>query len=195
MKKYNAAYILIQILIVIVLGVGSGFAFVYLTHMKNPLASGIAFSIIFLFFFWLIAMSTTNAYSGKIAKKTLNSETEAQHFEKCSTFITKDSFTLGQILKIDAPTGRVAYISFQNPKQCQIVHASELTNISSSYIKGPFGGTRYVYFQFYYKNKRVRFATFTSRNMYSLSSRQVLEGISKADMFRDILLAAQRTQG
>ncbi len=194
MKKYNATYILIQILIVIALGVGSGFAFVYLTHMKNPLASGIAFSIIFLFFFWLIAMMATNSYSGMIAKKTMKRELESQHFDNCSTFTASASFTLGQIIKVDVPTGRVAYISFQNPKHCQIVFANELSNIKSSYIKGPFGGTRYVYFEFYYQNKRVRFATFTSRNMYSLSSKQVLEGISKADMFRDILLVAQKPQ-
>ncbi|MBO4687429.1 MAG: hypothetical protein J5636_02865 [Clostridiales bacterium] len=195
MKKYSAKYILTQILIYTVIGVAAGTALPYFTHMKPLLSSAIAFSIIALFFLWLVSMSATNSYSGKIARKTMQKGAEAEQFGQCSTFTAAAPYTLGQILKIDSKTGRVAYVSYQNPKQFQLVHARELTNITSSYVKGPFGGTRYVYFEFYYKNKRVRFATFTSRSMYSLKSKQVLEAISKGDMFRDILLRAQTIQG
>lgn len=41
-------------------------------------------------------------------------------------------------------------------------------------------------------NKRLRIPTFTSRNMYSLQSSEVLEGISKGDMFCEIITNAQK---
>ena len=93
--------------------------------------------------------------------------------------------------RIDESAGRIAYVSYQNPYEFQMVSAKDITNIKSSYIKGPLGGTRYVYFEFYYNNKKVRIPTFTSRNIYSLKSQEVLEGISKADAFCDILVHAQ----
>ena len=195
MKKYSAVYIWKQILIFVGLSVGLGIALPFLTHMKNPKSSAIGCTVIFLFLFGMFPLFAANDYSRKRAKKTMKKGAEEQHFDKCSTFTADAAHTLGQILKVDMQTGRIAYVSYQNPKQFQTAHARDLTNITSSYVRGPFGGTRYVYFEFYYKNKRVRLATFTSRSMYSLKSRQVLEAISKADMFRDILLHAQQIQG
>lgn len=73
----------------------------------------------------------------------------------------------------------------------QMVEAKELTDIESSYKKAPLGGTSYVYFAFKYNNKKVVIPTFTASNVYSLQSPAVLEGISKADAFCDLLKNAQ----
>ena len=69
---------------------------------------------------------------------------------------------------------------------------TNISNVRTYYIKGPFGGTRYVCFEFIYQNKRVRIPTFTSRNMYSMESEEVLTALSKADTFCEILENAKR---
>ncbi len=66
--------------------------------------------------------------------------------------------------------------------------------VFGNYKKEPLGGTQYVYFEFYYNNKRVRIPTFTASNVYSLQSQAVLEGISKADAFCDLLTNAQKVE-
>ena len=92
---------------------------------------------------------------------------------------------------IDEETGKIGYVSYLNPKEFQLLSAANITDIKSSYVKGPLGGTSYVYFEFFYNKQKVRIPTFTSNNTYSLESSEVLEGISKADTFAEILTNAQ----
>lgn len=132
-----------------------------------------------------------NSIMGKIARKTMEKHCKKENFEEYSTFITDGSFTSGAIIRIEEKKGRIAYVSYQNPYEFQMVSVKDIENIQSSYIKGALGGTRYVYFEFYYNKKRVRIPTFTSRNVYSLNSSEVLEGISKADAFCDMLINAK----
>ena len=73
-----------------------------------------------------------------------------------------------------------------------MISAKNITDIKSDYMKGPLGGTRYVYFQFVYEGKCTKVPTFTSRNMYSLKSAEVMEAISKADTYAELL---ERTKG
>ena len=195
MKKVDVKFLLVQVLIIAVLSVvvGIGVSIALSGEDKeNMIIGGIRLAPIFFFIlgFWYMAFS--NTFTGIIAKKTMKVNAEKENFENSSTFITAGSFTLGAIVKIDEATGRVAYVSYQNPKEFQMVHAKELTKIESSYKKAPLGGTSYVYFQFYYKNKKVRIPTFTASNVYSLKSKEVLEGISKADAFCDLLKNAQQ---
>ena len=106
-------------------------------------------------------------------------------------FTNKNTGTCGCVFRIDESSGRVAYVSAMNPFQFQMCHAKDLVDINSSYMKGPFGGTRYVYFTFCYKNKRIKIPTFTSRNMYSLGSSYVQEGLGKAQDICNLLLKLQ----
>ena len=99
------------------------------------------------------------------AKRTMKKHSEEEGFGKAYTYTNKNTGTCGCVLAIDESSGRVAYVSALNPFQFQMCHANDLTDLQSSYIKGPFGGTRYVYFTFCYKNKRIKIPTFTSRNM------------------------------
>lgn len=191
MKKFDAKFLLIQAAILLGISVIAGFIISISMGAVDILSAAIGFAVMILFMLFLFYLMFSNSITGSIARKTMEKHSEEENFEDYSTFVSGGSATVGSILRIDAKTGRIAYVSYQNPYEFQMASAKELTNINSSYIKGPLGGTRYVYFEFYYKNKRVRIPTFTARNVYSLKSAEVLEGISKADAFRDLLVHAQ----
>lgn len=74
-----------------------------------------------------------------------------------------------------------------------MISAKDISNIRSSYIKGPLGGTSYVYFEFFYNKKRTRVPTFTSNQAFSMNSSEVITAISKADAYCEILENAKNT--
>ena len=86
----------------------------------------------------------------------------------------------------------MAYVSVHNPFRFQAADVKDLTDVSSGYVEGPFGGTRYVYYQFVYKNKRMRIPTFTAKNMHLLSATIVKDAISKAECFSDSVQKLQK---
>ncbi len=192
MKKIDVKFLLLQVVILIAVSTIIGIIISAVVGGVNPIVGGLRTMPLFLFFVAMAYGVFGNMFTGPIARKTMEKHSKKENFEKSSTFVTDDSFTIGAIVKIDENTGRVAYVSYGNPYEFQMVQAKELTNIKSSYMKAPMGGTRYVYFEFYYNNKRVRIPTFTSRYVFSLQSQAVLEGISKADAFCDLLTNAQK---
>lgn len=191
MNKFDAKFLLIQGAIILGISVIAGFLISFFMDPVDIVFATEMFASMILFLLLLCYGFFGNIITGSIAKKTMEKHSAEEKFENYSTFVTDGSFTAGAIIRIDESAGRIAYVSYQNPYEFQMVSAKDITNIKSSYIKGPLGGTRYVYFEFYYNNKKVRIPTFTSRNMYSLKSQEVLEGISKADAFCDILVHAQ----
>lgn len=192
MKRIDVKFVLLQVVILVAVSTIIGIIISAVIGGVNPIVGGLRTMPLFLFFVAMIYGALGNMFTGPIARKTMEKHSKKENFEKSSTFVTDGSFTIGAIVKIDENTGRVAYVSNWNPYEFQIVQAKDLTNIKSSYIKAPLGGTQYVYFEFYYKNKRVRIPTFTSRYVFSLQSQAVLEGISKADAFCDLLTNAQK---
>jgi len=135
-------------------------------------------------FIWNIS---TNKFTQRIMEKTIAENAEANGFYNCSTFTTHNA-----ILKIDAEHGKIAYVCNLNPTEFQVISAKNITDIKSDYQKAPLGGTAYVYFQFVYEGVRIRIPTFTAIHcVYSLQSAEVLEGISKADAYAELL---QRTK-
>ncbi len=194
MKRIDVKFLLLQVVILVAVSMIIGIIVSVVIGGVNPIIGGFRIMPLFLFFVSMIYGVFGNMFTGPIARKTMEKHSKKENFEKSSTFITDGSFTIGAVVKIDENTGRVAYVSYWNPYEFQMVQAKELTNIKSSYIKAPLGGTQYVYFEFYYNNKRVRIPTFTARNVYSLQSEAVLEGISKADAFCDLLTNAQKVE-
>lgn len=192
LKRIDTKFLLIQAAILCGVSWIIGIVISVVTGGKAPIIEGFRVMPMFLFFAVLIYGAAGNLFTGTIAKKTMEENAKKENFGKSSTFVTAGSFTIGAIVMIDENTGRVAYVSYWNPYEFQMVQAKDLTNIKSDYIKAPLGGTQYVYFEFYYKNKRVRIPTFTASNVYSLQSSEVLEGISKADTFCDLLKQAQK---
>ena len=191
MKRIDAKFLVVQVVILLVVSMLIGVVISLVTGGENPIVEGYRTMPLFFFFVALMYVGFGNGITGVIAEKTMEKNARKENFERSSTFVTDGSFTIGSIVKIDEDTGRVAYVSYQNPFEFQLTHARLLTNIKSDYIKSPLGGTSYVYFEFYYKDKRVRIPTFTASNVYSLQSEAVLEGISKADAFCDLLTNAQ----
>ncbi len=194
MKRIDVKFLLLQVVILVAVSMMIGIIVSVVIGGVNPIVGGFRIMPLFLFFVAMFYGVFGNMFTGPIAKKTMEKHSKKENFERSSTFITDGSFTVGAVVKIDENTGRVAYVSYWNPYEFQMVQAKELTNIKSSYIKAPLGGTQYVYFEFYYNNRRVRIPTFTASNVYSLQSEAVLEGISKADAFCDLLTNAQKVE-
>ena len=191
MKKVDGKFLLIQALIILAVSLVVSIGVTIAMGASNPVVAGFNMLPFFFVVLGLFYLVFCNAFLGGIAKKTMEQNCEKENFNNYSTFITNGSFTIGSIIRIDEETGRVAFVSYQNPHEFQMAHAKDLTNIESTYKKAPLGGTSYVYFAFSYNNKKVVIPTFTASNVYSLQSKEVLEGISKADAFCDILKNAQ----
>lgn len=140
-------------------------------------------SLMYLFIFNI----DTNVITKRIMDKTIVRNAEANGFGCCSTFITHNA-----VLMINEQTGKIAYVCNLNPTEFQVISARDITDIKSDYNKAPMGGTTYVYFQFVYRGTRIRIPTFTAIHcVYSLQSGEVLEGISKADAYAELLERAK----
>lgn len=74
-----------------------------------------------------------------------------------------------------------------NPKEFQIAEAKDLSNIRTGTQGGALGGVTMVYFAFEYKGVTTKVHTFMTNGSYSKTSEEVLEEISKADMYVDML--------
>ena len=85
--------------------------------------------------------------------------------------------------------------SYRAQFRFQAADVKDLTDVSSGYVEGPFSGTRYVYYQFTYMNKRMRIPTFTAKSMHFLTATVVQKAIAEADSFRDAILELQQKQG
>ena len=99
-----------------------------------------------------------------------------------STFKTSNAY-----LAIDGVDGRIAYVSNHNPLEFQMAEAKDLQNIKTDLMKGPLGGATAVYFSFIYNGKKTKVHTFLSNQAYNLKSKEIMEGISKADMYVNLL--------
>lgn len=187
MKKVNWSYILIVIACVLGLSVLTSL----IIAITGDVFAGFGiFMFMFVFCFGIVALILhfqSNFITNALMKKTLKKDEQALSFQNCSSFTTNNA-----ILKIDEATGRLGYIYYLNPTKFVTVSAKNISEIQSGYIKGPFGGTNYVYFQFVYEGQRIRVATFTSRNVYSLESGEVLEAMSKADAYVALLERTNR---
>lgn len=185
MKKFSLKFFLAQLgiilgvclLIGLIAAIVSG-EFEFATIMTTVLLSLIVIGSLYL--------GLSSLFTGKLVKKTIAKYAAENGFVNYSRFRSS-----GAVLLIDEQVGRIAYVANQNPFEFQVISAKDIYDIKSSYKKGPLGGTGYVYFEFYCDNKRVRIPTFTSNQMYSLKSAYVLEGISKADTYCEILQSAK----
>lgn len=141
------------------------------------------------FFLLAFLMYPISSLLKKKAKKTMETLANTD-FNANGTFYASSS-----TIKIDVNAGKIAYVSNYNPSELQIIDADKISKVKSSYNKGPLGGTNYVYFEFYYDNKRRRFPTFTSNTMYMMNSNEVQTAISKADTYAELLRKAAGIEG
>lgn len=129
---------------------------------------------------WAISLSWGG--SDKKSKATFEKGLKDHNFDNCVTFKANDSF-----LAIDQSTGRIGYVSNSNSKAFQIAEAKDITDIKSDHMPAPMGGTSGVYFSFKYNGKKTKLYTFLTNSNYSMKSSEVMEAVSKADYYADLL--------
>ena len=194
MKKVDASYILKQMLLRAILATVLGLAIeiAMCIAWDGPMLFGPTMT--FIVICWVIVFIVYGLHmawggSDKAAGKTFDAGLEEHQFREVSTFSTSNAF-----LAIDGVDGRIAYVSNYNPKEFQIAQVKDVSRIESGMNKGPLGGATAVYFSFMYKNKKTKIFTFLTNSAYSLKSAEVIEAVSRADMYVDMLKKLQGAQ-
>lgn len=186
MKKYNTSTLLISLIIyeiaLIIFALAAAF---FIADQKLDMFSKIApiFAVIGVVA-GLIAWALNLAWGGssKKAKKTFTEGLTENGFKNYVTFEGNDAF-----LAIDNDKNRIAYVANSNPKQFQMANKNELSDIVSDHNKAPMGGTSGVYFSFKYNGKKTKVYTYLTNGNASLKSQVILEAISKADYYAELL--------
>ncbi|MCR5328114.1 MAG: DUF4190 domain-containing protein [Saccharofermentans sp.] len=182
MRKINPLVLIVYT----VCFVGAAYLIGYGADMLTGMKGGL-FRVLAVLACWIIYLDTANLIFYPIARRILEKNLGKLNFGMTRTFETSGPWSMHSMLCIEEATGRVALASTFNPFKFQMVHASELSHVRSAYSRAPFGGTRYVFLQFYHGKRRFRFPTFTSRVSFLLSSKQVQESIAAADELADLL--------
>lgn len=181
MKKVNWSKIGVIVGITLVIGVIASVIFSFATcegtFNSNMMILGL---VIYVFIAAFVVSAITKSVFKKQADKTIESASKQGVFG--STFRSNSAF-----IRIDEENKKVACVSVYNPKELFLLDPKQIHDIKADYIKGPLGGTSYVYFQFYYGKQKLRFPTFLSNQAYMIKSAEVQTGISKAETYRDIL--------
>lgn len=185
MKKFNPKFLAIQILIIfaisLIVGIFLGINSVHPVPGIIGVTIFVAFAVS-VFYFGVFGHVLTE----KIAMKTERKYSAERGYSDSETF-----YSSAEIFKVNVENGKIAYIANQNPLEFQEASAADITNAKTGYFPGPLGGTSYVYFEFLYQGKKKRIATFKSNQAYSLQSGEVMEAMSKADYFCEIINKAR----
>lgn len=192
MKKYSLGFILIEIAVMLVIAcIPTVFVALYTDPKKNLTIPAL---IVFLFFAFILHTAFANRILFPIAKQTMEKRSDKEGFVSSRVFYNRQSNSCASVLAIDEVHGKIGYVSVHNPFKFQTADVKELTDVKSDYIKGPFDGTRYVYYQFTYRNKRMRIPTFTAKNMHLMSATVVQNALAKANRFSDSVQELQKKQ-
>lgn len=101
------------------------------------------------------------------------------------------------VVSVDMEQGKIGLLFFWNPLQVQVLPASRVTRAWADEGAGGAGfmrGTSRVSFLFELDGVRIRVNTFTSNQRWKLNDEKVLEGISKADLWVQVLEQAREVQ-
>ena len=185
MKRHNAAAILLIIAGNLAAGVLLGILMGFLLRVQGfNWCLFITVPLMMMFF-----TDLPNLIVFPFAKKKMDKYLKEQNFGTTTTFICRGFMTFRSMLCIDEDTGRIAYISVTNPFKVQMAEARELSKFRSTYARGPFGGTRHAFFEFYQGKNRLRFTTFRSpRSMWTVSSTRVQNALATGDRIGNLLL-------
>ena len=183
MKKNNAFGIIILIAIC--------FASGYLLGSVPGWIFGPEFNwtiIVFVIFFVYFFTGFANLAVYPIAKSTMNKNIKKQNFGKTATFVSNASYTFKSILCIDEDTGRVGYVSLSDPFRFQMANPGELSKIRSTVSAFAQGGRRFVFFEFYYGENKMRFPTYRVRHYGFVSENRVQQALAEGNRICDLLL-------
>lgn len=186
-KKVNYIYLLATIflpVIIIVLGGFIGYRFFHdggtgaVICFMGPTALAVLW--------WFIGPSTI----WKSRKKNMEKVLDGQGFERHQTFYGR-----GQTVIVDMKRGEMALLFFWNPFELYVLPASRISRVWSEDGAGGAGilrGTSRVSFLFQVDSVKIRVDTFTSNQRWKMEDPKVLEGISKADRWVQVLEAARQ---
>ncbi len=137
-------------------------------------------------FFGLMIMFALFPILFKLAKNKLNKELSE------STFISNHTFNAGrEYLMVDLNRREIAIVFKYNPFKHYIVSLDDVAEARVNDFRQGSGfmeGTNRVGFQFKLKGAKITVYTFTAQNRrFTLDSKEVLTGISKAQMMVDAL--------
>ena len=156
MKKNNAFGIIILIAINLATGYLLGSVLGWIFGQTGFNVMHILTIPILMFFF----TELTNLIVYPIAKSTMNKNIKKQNFGKTTTYTSRAKNTFKSILCIDEETGRVGYVSLSDPFRFQMANPGDLSRIRSSIGSVARGGRRFVFFEFYCGDNRMRFPTY-----------------------------------
>ncbi|MDO4421893.1 MAG: hypothetical protein Q4C15_07625 [Eubacteriales bacterium] len=178
MKRNSVPTIILLIASYLTVGVVLGGVIDVLLNLPRFSVFTIFMAEIVLLFF----PNISNLIMFPVAKKTMMKGIKENNFGKTTTYVGGGWHRIKSMICIDEETGRVAYTSALSPFKFQMVEAKELSKARSTYERGPLGGTRYVFFEFYYKNNRIRIPTlYSSKFTYFIASREVQEALATGE--------------
>lgn len=189
-KKANAVYLLLTILVPIVfIGV---MGFIGATFFRDGGAGAVICLLcptVAAVAWWILG--PTAIWNQR--KKKMVKDLDAQGFHRSQTF-----YGGSQTVVVDVQHGKVALLFFWNPFELFVLPASCITKAWAEDGAGGAGfmrGTSRVSFLFLIDNVKVRVNTFTSNQRWKMDDPKILEAISKADMMVQILETAKQASG
>ena len=186
MKKNNVFGIIILIAMILALGYLLGSVLSWIIGL--PVFSFNVIHFLIMYTFMLVFPRIVNLIVYPIAKSTMNKNLQKQNFRRITTFISRTRYSFKSILCIDEDTGRVGYVSLSDPFRFQMANPGELSKIRSTVSPFARGGTRFVFFEFYYGENRMCFPTYRVRHFYVVSMDRVNEALAEGNRICDLLL-------
>ena len=185
-QRINPAYLLLTIFVPLVLIFGLGF--IGATRFRE---GGVG-AVIFLMcptavsvVWWIFGPTTI----WRIQKKAMEKKLDQEGFTRNQTF-----YGSSHTVVVDIRKGRIALLFFWNPFVPYILPASRVAKAwtdDGAAGSGFMRGTSRVSFLFLIDGIKIRVNTFTSNQRWKMNDEHVLTGISKADMWVQVLAEAK----
>lgn len=185
-KKINALYLLLYILVPIAVIALCGFLYAKF-FPAGTMAPILSMAPTLLAAIWWIA---GGRFLFKQKQKKLNEELKQKGFVPNSTFNGKGCYVV-----VDAQHGDIALLFFWNPFQSYVLPANRISKVwvdDGATGSGVMRGSSRVSFLFLLDGVKVRVDTFTSNKRWNMESNYILTGISKADMMANVLEEARK---
>lgn len=186
-KKINYAYLLGYIFIPLIAAAVSITIGYFFFHDGGMGAVVCFFAIPFAAVLWWI-FAGRNIY--KLGKKRMIKQLDEMGIDRRQIF-----YSDGCVVSLDAEKGKIGLLFFWNPFAVQVAPAGRVTRAwTDDGAAGPgiMRGTSRVSFLFELDGIRIRVNTFISNQRWKMNDQRVLEGISKADLWVQVLEQAQR---
>lgn len=129
----------------------------------------------------------------RLAKKKMLKQLDGAGIDRRQIFYSDSC-----VVSMDIKQGKVGLLFYWNPFELQVVPATRVTKAWADDGAGGAGflrGTSRVSFLFEIDGIRIRVNTFISNQRWKLNDEKVLEGISKADLWVQVLDQARQGAG